>query len=141
MIGTTTALIVAAAASAGSKVASAAISGRAAGKAAKTQERSAQEANRFLRDMWGQSQELHRPYMQAGGQAANLLGQVMQPIGGQTPIGRPPAPIPQMPGTGPAQAVPRQPPMRQPPMAGASMPWLPPQSDPRGLMGRQPYWI
>lgn len=53
----------------------------AAKKAAETQATGTQQALDFAKQMWGVQQNAQQPYLQAGGQAAGLLGGLMTPQG------------------------------------------------------------
>lgn len=95
--GTTAALVGMGLATAGSQVANSIIQSKAAKKASGIQQQSAQEANRFMERMWGQSQQFHSPYLGAGGGAASLLGQLMTPGGYRPPTAQQPitpSPVP-----------------------------------------------
>lgn len=81
MIGTTAALIGLTAASAAGKVVGGAMQSRAAGKAAETQQKGADKAADYQKQMWGQQQQLMDPYRKTGGQSNALLGSLMLPPG------------------------------------------------------------
>lgn len=79
MIGTTMALIGMAAATAGSKVVASKIQSNAANKAAKTQVAAAGQAGDFLKQIYGQQQQMQAPYIAQGQRATALLGDLMTP--------------------------------------------------------------
>ncbi len=123
MIGTTAALIGLAATSA----VKAGVSAYASHKASKTQQRAADEVQKKQAEIWGQSKQMHQPYLQAGSNAAGLLGSLMTPgvpWNARPPMQPGPQQPPPMPGgrpvTGPqlGQAMMRpgagQPPMMPP---------------------------
>jgi hypothetical protein len=146
MIGTTAALIGLTAATAGSKVAEAAMGAHAAGKAAKTQSAAVDKSMDLQRQIWGQQQQMQQPYLHAGSNSMNLLGSLMTPQGMPGAYRPPPGmgssgyPNPNGPMTRPPMSFGMPPPgAGGPPPMGGPPPGMPPgQGQPPWAFMQQP---
>lgn len=102
-IGTGTALLIGAGVSAATSAYGAKKASDASGRAAAAQTQAIDRGADTIRQEWERSRTMYDPYMQVGGNANMLMGQLMSP-GGRTPAG--PAGLLPAPGGAPPQGMP-----------------------------------
>ncbi len=81
MVATTTALLAMGIASAAASTTKAVLDSKAANKATKAQQSAIDKSLEVQREIWGQKQQMYKPYTAAGQSASNLLGSLMKPPG------------------------------------------------------------